>query len=389
MKKIVLLSHESVFSGVVRTGLAEVVDSLANTLSIDYEVFIICCDGNGVFARTATDLMDSGNGVRTCKFSKVNYYLVKPAFWRKRCLALIKEIKPDVLHNFAEPELIRTLHPKPAKLIYTFDCAEYVRGKEEFLYDYHCVTTVSEHYSNEVLSVNDDLAITLRSLDYHGVTNGILNAAFSPEKGLMLPAKYSSTNQSGKETCRQRLKKMYGIMGDPFVCLMMGRIEKEKGIEDVLSVVHDIRNNGGILVVVGTGNREYEKKLHTLTRDDGVIYINKWASPVQAAPLMAGADFLIYPSTYEPCGLMPMTASKYGTVPIVTQVGGLVDNFNDDNAIIVGNDGLAEAISRAAELYSDKSALLAKRKICMEQDFSWKTRKAGYITLYEKAVDAE
>lgn len=387
MKKLMMISHESVFAGAIKTGLAEMVDSLANSLSLDYEVYIICYDGNGIFARTATDLMDIGGGVRTCKFSKVVYYLVDPIFWRKRCLSIIKEITPDILHNFAEPDLIRTLHPKPQKMIYTFDCAEYVRGKEDFLFDYHIVTTVSKRYSNEVLSVEDDLAKTLRQTDYHGVTNGILDVVFSPEKGLMLPAKYSSVDLSGKELCRQRLHKTYGIKDNPFVCLMMGRIEKEKGIEEVISTVHDIRDNGGILIIVGTGNHTYERTLRSLKRSDGVIYINKWASPVQAAPLMAGVDFLIYPSIYEPCGLMPMTASKYGAIPIVTQTGGLVDNFNDDNAIIIGDNGLKQAIIHASKLYSDKNALSQKRKTCMEQDYSWTTRKVDYITLYEKAVE--
>ena len=79
-----------------------------------------------------------------------------------------------------------------------------------------------------------------------------------------------------------------------------------------------------------------------------------------------------------------MTASCYGAVPIVTQNGGLADNFNDDNAIIIDDSGLSEAIKKAAEIYADNTLMTSKRKICMEQDFSWTTRKAGYIELYEK-----
>jgi glycogen synthase len=81
---------------------------------------------------------------------------------------------------------------------------------------------------------------------------------------------------------------------------------------------------------------------------------------------------------------MPMTASCYGAIPIVTLNGGLSDNFNEDNAIVVDDNGLSDAISRAAALYADKDALMTKRKVCMDQDFSWTTRKAEYIELYEE-----
>ena len=80
---------------------------------------------------------------------------------------------------------------------------------------------------------------------------------------------------------------------------------------------------------------------------------------------------------------MPMTACRYGCIPIATQVGGLCDNMNKDNAIIIKNNNLDLALLEAAFLYKDKQALDNKRKIVMQEDFGWATRKIPYIQMYK------
>ena len=364
MKKLVMLSVESVFSGRVLSGMAEMVDSMANALSRDYNVTIICPYANSVFARTASNLQVVEDGVHACRFSAVDYYMIDIDMWMEKVVDLVEQLKPDILHNFAEPEIIGMLHTRPKKAICTFDQADFVRGKEKYLLLYDSVTTSSENYAREVLSVNDDLANTLSNIDFKGITAGILDVAFAPEKGLLIPSKYTSNAQDGKQACKQRLLKTYGINGNPYICLMMCRLVKEKGLEQVFDSIQTIRDTGGILVVVGKGKHCYEQQLRKYRRSDGVVYIDRWASPVQAAPLAAGADFYLCPSNTEACGLMPMTASRYGAVPIVTLNGGLADNFNSNNAIIIDREkGLPEAIKMAAEIYSDNALMMNKRKI--------------------------
>lgn len=386
MKKLVILSHESIFSGYVLSGVAELVDSLANSLSKDYDVSIICYDGNGILSSLANNIRKTDNGVRKCRFSAVTYYMLKPDMWWEKVPGIVEQIRPDILHNFADPGMLRTLHSRPHRTIYTIDHAKFVINTAEFLLDYDSVTTVSKNYANEILNAGDNLSKILTEVDFHGITNGILTPVFAPEKGLLIPAKYTADDQIGKQACKERLLQTYGITGNPYLCLMMCRLVRDKGLDDIFNTIETIRDSGGILVVVGKGDAVYERQLMKLRRADGVVYVGRWASPIQAAPLAAGADFYICPSITEPCGLMPMTASRYGAIPIVTQNGGLADNFNYDNAIIINENGVSDAIVRASELYNNKEALAAKRKICMEQDFSWKTRKAGYIELYEKEV---
>ena len=384
MKKLVMLSVESVFSGRVLSGMAEMVDSMANALSKDYNVTIICPYTNSVFARTASNLRVVEDGVHVCRFSAVDYYMIDMDMWMEKVVELVEQLSPDILHNFAEPEILDMLKTRPKKTICTFDQADFVRGKENYLKLYDSVTTSSENYAREILNVNDELANTLSNIDFKGITAGILDVAFSPEKGLLIPNKYTATAQDGKQVCKQRLLKTYGINGNPYICLMMCRLVKEKGLEKVFDAIQTIHDTGGILVVVGKGAHSYEQKLRGYRHSDGVVYVDRWASPIQAAPLAAGADFYLCPSNTEACGLMPMTASRYGAVPIVTLNGGLADNFNNENAIIIGDNGLSEAIKKASEIYSDNDLMMAKRKVCMEQDFSWATRKTGYVELYEK-----
>ena len=384
MKKLVMLSVESVFSGRTLSGMAELVDSLANSLGRDYKVAIVCPYGNSVFARNASDLREIEEGVRKCRFSAVDYYMIDIDLWLDKVSEIVESLAPDILHNFAEPEIISMLSVRPKKCLCTFDQASFVEGKEEYLRLYDVVTTSSVQYARDVLAINDELSDTLRSIDFLGVTGGILSTVFSPKKGLLIPEKYSSTDQEGKQICKQRLLKTYGIEGNPYVCLMMCRLIKEKGLEKVFGAISTIKKTGGVLIIVGKGAHEYEQRLRAYSHSDGVVYIDRWASPVQAAPLASGADFYLCPSNTEACGLMPMTASCYGAIPIVTLNGGLADNFNRNNAIIVNDDNLQDAICEASKLYSNKTEFLNKRRVCMEQDFSWETRKQKYIELYEK-----
>ena len=99
-------------------------------------------------------------------------------------------------------------------------------------------------------------------------------------------------------------------------------------------------------------------------------------------PYMAAADFYLQPSLKESGGITPMVSALYGAIPIVTQAGGLKDNFNKENAIIVENN-LAQKLEEALKIYSTDSLLREKRKKAMLSEFGWTTRKKQYIELYE------
>lgn len=383
MKKLLFLTDESVLGGCAKSGVGEVVDSLANAMTSDYTVSIICPDGDGIFIRMAANLRQYKEGVRTCRLFGVDYYLVNRSAWPDKALQIADELNADILHNFAAPELISSMQVRPAKCIYTIDQAGFVKHKTDALKLYDAVTTVSEAYAAEILAKGDALSDTLQNSHFIGITNGILTPVFAPEKGFLVSAKYSADDLSGKEICKRRLLTTYGIKGYPCLYVMMCRMVRDKGLDDVLDTVHLIRDSGGFTIFVGKGDKYYEDQLTKITRADGAIWINKWPSPVQSIPMLAGADFYLSPSITEPCGLMPMHACRYGTIPIVTLNGGLADNMDDEIAVIVDDGGMSGAIETSTAIYADKSMLSEKRAACMNRDFSWSTRKAGYKTLYE------
>ena len=186
MKKLLILTDESVLAGCARSGVAEVADSLANAMTADYAVSVVCPDGNGVFVRMAANLRQLSDGVRTCRLFGVNYYLLSN--WPDGLDGIVRDIAPDILHSFAAPELLSRLTVRPPRCVYTIDQADFVRGKEAALTAYDAVTTVSRTYAAELLSGGDALAETLAGMDFRGITNGILEAVFAPEMGLLVPA---------------------------------------------------------------------------------------------------------------------------------------------------------------------------------------------------------
>lgn len=383
MRKLLILTDESILAGCPKSGVAEVADSLANAMTEDYAVSVVAPDGNGMFVRLSGDGVSVRDGVRRVRMFGVDYYLVLRSRWAELAPLVASDLAPDVFHNFSAPELLEAMPIRPARCVYTIDQADFVRGEPDTLRAYDAVTTVSRAYAAELLAAGDALAATLAELDFRGITNGILSPVFAPEKGLLIPAAYSADDLAGKDVCKRRLCRTYGIDPARAVYLMACRLVRDKGLDEVIAHVHDLRDSGGTLLMVGSGDMEYERKLRRLMPPDGVIYLNKWPSAIQVIPLLAGADFYLSPSITEPCGLMPMTACRFGCIPLTTLSGGLADNMDESVALLVGDGGMPDALTRASALYADKTALAEKRRACMTRDYSWATRKQGYLEVYK------
>lgn len=369
MKKLVICSNESIVGGMFSTGVGEVTDSLGISLSKDYEVTIVCPDGNGTIARTAGKLVDVAEGLRGCTLLGTKFLLFAN---RDAMVRAIEQTAPDILLNFGDIDLLDRLPTRPARAICALD---EIKDVDDRIAAYDAIVTVSQSYANQLLSRGDTLAELLKAKDFRGITNGILGSIFSPERGIMLPAKYSAEDMSGKALCKKRLCELYGLPYDRFIAVYMGRLIDIKGIGGVIDSIKSVYDNGGYTVIIGNGDAEPMARLQRMKRSDGVLWLHDKVAPTNMIPILAGADFLLYPSKNEACGLMPMTACRYGTIPVTTLNGGLADNMNEDVAIIIdGMDGAAELMR---SLYDD--GLAEKRKMAMQADFDWSTRKQGYI----------
>lgn len=381
-KKLVIFSEESVFSGLVKCGVAEVVDSLAFSLVDKYEVIVVCKEGNSNPAKKMAVFNEIAPGVLSGQFLQVNYYFISSSCWPQSAYQLIDKLCPDILHNFDNPFLLSRLQNKPKCTIYTFDDLEYLRDKTSSLKDYNFITTFSKGYSKAIFSLSNQIVEALRETNFKEVTLGIATEIFNPEKGLLIPHPYSKDNFFGKHLCKKRLAEKLNIDEQDCIFLFMARLIEEKGIDKIIKALPIINKHKVKLLIIGKGEEKYECFFNSLPKDNNVIYIQKHFFPAQALSPLAGADFYLQPSLMESGGLMPMTASQYGTIPIVTQNGGLADNFNDHNAIIVKED-MSTSILQALELYNNKEALKEKRKIVMSQEYGWNIRKEEFIKMYE------
>lgn len=378
-KKLVIVSDESIVCGSAKTGVADVTDGLAFTLSGQYQTHVVCPDGNGSIPEKMKVVSDGC--VRRFQLSGVNYHMIAAELWADAVSDVVDEIRADIFHNLSSPELLGKLGHRPARAIYTIDQASYVRDKLEYLTEYDVLTTVSKGYAEELLSAEDELSSVLKRCAFKGITNGINTIFCNPHTGIMIPATFNSLNQSGKDICKAALLKDRGIAGNPIVYSLICRLVPEKGIDAVLAALPTIRENNGMLFVYGRGDEMYESELCRA----GAYWVKERPKLHRAVRVLAASDFYLSLSTDEPCGLMPMQASRYGAIPIVTQVGGLKDNFNSTNAIVVG-DSVNTAIEQAASLYQNRIRLMAKRMKAMSTDFSWATRAKEYIEIYEGVI---
>ncbi len=264
------------------------------------------------------------------------------------------------------------------------------------------VTTVSPTYGKEILTPEFGCGLEgvlkTRKEDLFCQVNGIDTGLWNPADDPHLPAAYGPEDLSGKSRCQEKLLKQTGLKpkGKGPVYGMICRFTPQKGLEL-------IRANGGFfakrdcrLVVLGSGGEEDERWFKELAAaHPGKISVNTGMNEALSHLIEAGADFFLMPSTFEPCGLNQMYSMRYGTVPLVSRVGGLADTVTD-----IGRDpeegtgilfpptaeGLAEGLSRSLDLYADRPAMERAIRNGMSRDLSWDNAAAAYLRHYESLL---
>ncbi len=264
------------------------------------------------------------------------------------------------------------------------------------------VTTVSPRYAKEIQTPEfgcglDGVAQT-RADDLVGLLNGVDNSIWNPAVDPHLPARYSAVNLSGKHVCRLDLLKRSGFAPEfkgP-IFGMVCRLTEQKGIDFVLAnrdffAAHECR-----LIVLGSGDRRMEEELLELAAEvPQKVSLAAKHDEAMSHLIEAGSDFFVMPSVFEPCGLNQMYSQLYGTVPIVSRVGGLVDTVVDadeDPALGTGlmcdpnAASLRDALQRALVLFSDRPRYLAIQQRGMAKNFSWSRAASGYERLYQESL---
>jgi starch synthase len=270
------------------------------------------------------------------------------------------------------------------------------------------VNTVSPTYAREIATQEFgfglDGVIRRRGSDVSGILNGIDTEIWDPQKDPALVSNYDADRLSGKTKCKLALQAEMGLAIDADTPLfgVVSRLASQKGLDLVLSALPRLLHSGAQLVVQGTG----EPALEAAVRDAAQAHAGRVATRLEydearAHRIIAGADVVLLPSRFEPCGLTQMYGLRYGTLPLVRRVGGLADTVvdaNEENLRAKRATGfvfdeatpsaLESAIERAMKLYRSPPTWRELQVRAMAQDFSWQRSAAQYLQLYRESIAA-
>lgn len=257
------------------------------------------------------------------------------------------------------------------------------------------VTTVSPNYAKEIMTAEYGMGLegVIRSRAGHlsGILNGVDPDSWNPATDPRLEKNFDRDHLQGKAACKAALQQMNGLTADPNAPVfgVVSRLTEQKGLDLVLASLERLVATGAQLVLLGSGDTELEQafvsqaKTHPRAVSVRIGYDEDYAHQV-----IAGADALLMPSRFEPCGLTQLYAMRYGTLPIVRAVGGLADTVDEHSGFCFrGADiGLNEVLDRALSCYRQATQWQQKIKVAMQRDFSWQASADRYLKLYNELI---
>lgn len=263
------------------------------------------------------------------------------------------------------------------------------------------VVAVSPHHVSEILTTEGgfglDGPLRARGPAVTGILNGIDVSVWDPSGDPVLPTRFSADDLSGKDSCRIALVERLGLVDDDsLLAVAVTRLTDQKGI-DLLEPIIPILDEFPLrLAVLGSGDRALADRLHEAAESypERFAFVEGYDEGLSHL-MFAGADLFVMPSRFEPCGLTQMQAMRYGTIPVVTGVGGLVDtvpDLDDDprrgrgvRALSPDPTHLASALHRAVRR-CPRRRLDALRRRVMGVDWSWDAPAAEYLALYRSLI---
>ena len=268
------------------------------------------------------------------------------------------------------------------------------------------VTTVSPTYAREIQTPEFGMALDgllrARGGAVHGILNGIDEAVWNPSTDPALAQTYNALRIDMRGRNKAALQSRLGLARsvDRPLFAVVSRLSHQKGLDLLLHALPRILDHGGQLALLGAGERWLEAGFGDAAsgRPASVSCVFDYDEKL-AHLFQSGADFIVVPSRFEPCGLTQLCALRYGATPIVSRVGGLADTVIDCNeaALSAGVatgvqfaptsiDALANAIDRAVALFGDPAATRRMRLNGMRQDVSWRGPARRYAGLYRSVA---
>jgi starch synthase len=269
------------------------------------------------------------------------------------------------------------------------------------------LTTVSPGYAQEIQTQTGgqglDGLLRERAQRLRGILNGLDTTRWDPRRDPLINAMYTPEDLDGKLANKLALQRQLGLpeAADVPLAAFSGGITKKAGVDLLLEVLPELMRVRSLqLVVLGRGDPVLERRLGELAAGQaGSIQVRSEPDDPLAHLVAAGADLLLMPSRFEPCGEQQIIGLRYGTVPVVRRVGGLADTVVnlDQHALAQGTaTGFVFEAARPQDLYAALRWALAcyhhpsvwqrLMRAGMAQDFGWGHTAARYLELYERAA---
>ncbi|OGC49943.1 hypothetical protein A2716_01040 [candidate division WWE3 bacterium RIFCSPHIGHO2_01_FULL_40_23] len=267
------------------------------------------------------------------------------------------------------------------------------------------VNTVSPTYSKEILTQEfgaglDRLLLEVRSKVY-GVLNGLDTESFDPATDKVIEKNYDAFSLEQRTANKVAVQKEYNIAVSDEIPLIgfVGRLDQQKGIDLIVPAMKYLIKDFGVqFVQVGGGDLTYTEQFRELKsafpKNVGLHLLPNFTLP---RLIFAGCDMILYPSKFEPCGIVQLEAMRYGAIPIVRKVGGLADSVeNFDPKTHKGTGFVFEdydviafygQLVRAVESFKHKEVWRVIQKNAMRKDFSWNKSAKEYAKIYRRAME--
>ena len=268
------------------------------------------------------------------------------------------------------------------------------------------ITTVSPSYAQEILSPEFGMGleglVAARRDRVSGIVNGIDPATWNPATDAALPARYTDRTLARRAVNKRAVEARFGLEpGDGPIFTVISRLTWQKGMDVLGECVDDLVAMGGRLALLGSGDPALEQVFRLAAdRHPGRVGVMIGYDEPVSHLLQGGADAILIPSRFEPCGLTQLYGLAYGCVPVVARTGGLADTIIDANEAAlaagvatgiqftgVSRETLTSAIARAVRFHADRTVWATMQKRGMRGDFSWDRSGARYAQLYRGLLD--
>ena len=268
------------------------------------------------------------------------------------------------------------------------------------------VTTVSPTYAEEIRTPDGGMGmdglLRARGAALSGILNGIDTQVWDPEWDAHLPVPFGVGRMDGRWASRAAVQARFGLAPERTAPIfgVVSRLSHQKGLDLLLECVPDLIEAGAQLALIGSGDAGLQAAFADVAaKHPGRIGVEFGYDEAGAHVLQAGADAILVPSRFEPCGLTQLCALRYGAIPVVSRVGGLADTVIDANEAGLAADvatgvqflpvsaaGLRAAILRTVALWWLPEVWAGMQVRGMRSDVGWETAGRKYAALYRDVV---